>query len=78
MLTINYLDLNWQTVLKRYFLMMFFVIVGVMTHMFWIAFLALPVFLSAILGIRISRQKDVVIKTKVLRMKKQKQTSKAV
>lgn len=57
-MTISFLNLNWQTVLKRYFLMMFLVIVGVLAQVYWLAFLALPVFLSAILGVSISNKAE--------------------
>jgi hypothetical protein len=71
MITIKYLDLNWQIVLKRYFLMMLVVIIGIFSNMFWIALFALPIFMSAVLGIRIIMDNKPVNKTKVLSINKQ-------
>jgi len=56
MMTIKILSLSWETTLLRYFLMMFVVITGVLTQTWALAFLGLPIFLSAILGISIERK----------------------
>ncbi len=79
MMTISFLNLNWQTVLKRYFLMMFLVILGVLGQVYWLAFLALPVFLSAILGISFGNKTETK-NAKVLPMKTnlRKKTTKVV
>lgn len=51
MLKVNYFELGWQNALLRFFLLMFLVILGVFTKIWFIAFLALPVFLSIMLGV---------------------------
>ena len=48
---IKILNLAWDVTLLRFYLMMFLVITGVLTQIWAIAFLSLPVFLSAILGV---------------------------
>ena len=44
------INLNVQEVIVRYLFMMAVVIVGVLTQQWWIAFFALPIFLTAITG----------------------------
>ena len=51
MINVSFLNLKWYTILLRYFLMMFCVIVGVLMDMPLITVLAFPIFISAILGI---------------------------
>lgn len=49
---------NFATVIKRFFLMMAVVIIGGFTGQWWLALLALPIFLSAILCIRFFPEKS--------------------
>lgn len=68
MMTVKILNLGWQATLLRYFLMMAFVIGGVLSGLWPIAFLGLPLFLSAILGIQIERKKRPISAATVKRM----------
>ncbi len=55
----EFFALSIDKIVIRYFLMMAAVIVGVFTGQFWLAGLALPIFLSAILGLRFGAPKKV-------------------
>lgn len=44
------INLNVQEVIVRYMIMMTVVIIGVLSQQWWLAFLALPIFLTAITG----------------------------
>lgn len=67
-MNIKFLSLSWETTLIRYFLMMFVVIGGVLSGVYAIAFLGLPIFLSAILGVSISRKETKTNSGKVIKM----------
>lgn len=71
-MTIKILNLDWKTTLLRYFLMMFVVIVGVLTQVWAIAFLGLPIFLSALLGIAIVRENKAATNAKLVTLRKTK------
>lgn len=47
----RFFALSFDKIVIRYFLMMAFVIGGVFSGIYWLAGFALPIFLSAILGI---------------------------
>jgi hypothetical protein len=57
-MTIKTFNLGWNVILLRYFLMMFVVIVGVLTHTWALAFLGFPLFLLAILGVSFQWKKE--------------------
>ena len=52
----RYFDINLVTVLVRFYLMMAAVIVGLFTGLNWLAFLALPIFLSIMLGVTFRKE----------------------
>lgn len=54
----RFFALTFDLILIRYYLMMAAVIIGVFTGQFWLAFFALPLFLSAILGISFKAEKS--------------------
>ena len=49
-------EANVDTMLKRFYLMMAVAIVGGFTGQIWMMFLALPLFLSAMLGLKVEMQ----------------------
>lgn len=51
---IEYFEAGWDTVIIRFFLMMAAIIVGVFIGQYWMAALGLPIFLSAMMAIKIS------------------------
>lgn len=58
-------NLNVKEVIVRYFIMMAVVIGGVLTQQWWLAVLALPLFLTAITGmcpVKTMMQKERVVK----------------
>lgn len=76
MIAIKFLSLRWETLLLRYFLMMFCVIGGVLTKLWFIAFLGLPLFLSAILGVAfINKKKEAKLIAMKLEAKKKRKVS---
>ena len=52
----RFFDINLVTVLVRFYLMMAAVIVGLFTGLNWLAFLALPIFLSIMLGVTFRKE----------------------
>ena len=54
---------NFETVIKRFFLMMAVVIIGGFTGQWWLAVLALPIFLSAMMSVKFSDKKPTSGKT---------------
>ncbi len=54
MLQFEFFALRWETTLLRYYLLMALPIVGGFTGQWWIGLFALPVFLSAITGLKIT------------------------
>ena len=61
MLRYEFFKLDFAGVLVRYYLLMTVVLVGGFSGQWWIGLLALPIFVSAITGLKISYQKPVVI-----------------
>ena len=53
----KYFGIGFDAVIIRFYLMMFIVIAAVVTGVYWVAILALPVFLSCMLGIQFSKMK---------------------
>ena len=68
----KFLAIDLSTFLVRFYLMMMVVILAGFTGMWGLAFLALPIFLSAVLGVRVGG-KGKANKTKVIRMEPQAQ-----
>ena len=56
-------------VMMRFALMMGLVIIGVLLQQWWLAFLGLPVFLSAILGVRFAPKTTQKQSAKILPLK---------
>ena len=54
MLQFELFSLRWDTILLRYYLMMALPIIGGFSGQWWIGLLALPVFFSAITGLKIT------------------------
>lgn len=52
----RFFDINLITVMVRFYLMMAAVIVGLFTGLNWLAFLALPIFLSIMLGVTFRKE----------------------
>lgn len=50
--------LSLGTMLLRYYLMMLVVVVAGFSGMWWLSALALPIFLSTILGIKFGKEKE--------------------
>lgn len=61
MLQYEFFKLSFSGILIRYYLMMAVVIFGGFTGQWWIGLLALPIFISAITGLKISNKKPVAI-----------------
>lgn len=78
MMTIKFLSLKWETLLLRYFLMMFAVIAGVLTQIWAITFLGLPLFLSAILGVAIVKETDKAKRAKLIKIPSGQRSDKKV
>lgn len=70
MMKIKIFNLGWDVILMRYFLMMFLVITGVLTKIWFIAFLGFPVFLTAILAISFETKQNEVFNAKMVSLKK--------
>ena len=68
MLEMKYFNLDWKAALGRFYLLMFLVILGVFTQVWAIAFLALPVFLSVMLGVSFTRKTNTKAVRKVLKI----------
>ena len=79
-MNVKILNLGWDVTVMRFFLMMFLVIAGVLMHVWFIAFLGLPVFLSAILGISFEweTKKRVAGTAKMVSLSKEKRSDKKV
>ncbi len=56
---------NFQTIVIRFYLMMAVVIVSVFSGLYWLSILALPVFLSGMLGINFFKSSKKETKTSV-------------
>ena len=65
-MTVKTFNLGWDVILLRYFLMMLVVIVGVLTHVWALAFLGFPLFLLAILGVSFQWNKKEVSNAKMV------------
>lgn len=59
MFKVEFFALRWETALLRYYLLMALPIIGGFTGQWWIGFLALPVFLSVMSGMKITRKAKV-------------------
>ncbi|MEM0993596.1 MAG: hypothetical protein AAF847_17410 [Bacteroidota bacterium] len=55
---IEYFKAGWDTVITRFFLMMAVIIGGVFAGQYWLAALGLPLFLSALMAIKVTFEKD--------------------
>ena len=64
MFQVEFYALKWETALLRYYLLMALPILGGFTGQWWIGFLALPVFLSVMTGMKITRKAKEVATTK--------------
>ncbi len=53
----QYFNISLVTVMVRFYTMMAAVIIGVFSGQGWLAFLALPIFLSIMLGISFKKEK---------------------
>ena len=73
----TYFNLDWKATLLRFFLMMAVVILGAFTGIWVLAFLALPIFLSIMLGLTFTFG-DEDKKGKVVQLKNRKVESKKV
>jgi hypothetical protein len=51
---IEYFEAGWDTVILRFFLMMSVIIVGVFSGQYWMAALGLPLFLSAMMAVKVT------------------------
>jgi len=51
---IEYFEAGWDTVAIRFFLMMAVIIVGIFIGQYWMAALGLPIFLSALMAVKVS------------------------
>ena len=52
----RFFDINLVTVMVRFYLMMAVVIIGIFSGQVWLAGLALPIFLSVMLGITFRKE----------------------
>ena len=68
MIKIKAFSLSMGVVVQRFFLMMALIIVGVFSGMVWMTFLALPVFLSALMGVSIRLADRQKIKVNAVKM----------
>ncbi|HKK76172.1 MAG TPA: hypothetical protein VJ953_13920 [Saprospiraceae bacterium] len=68
----QYFNISLVTVMLRFYLMMGFVIVGVFTGMHLLTILALPTFLSIMLGITFKKEKKKATTASIPRQNKQK------
>ncbi|MEM9887877.1 MAG: hypothetical protein AAF849_18425 [Bacteroidota bacterium] len=55
---IEYFEAQWDTVIIRFFLMMTVIIGGVFAGQYWLAALGLPLFLSALMAVKFTFEKD--------------------
>lgn len=51
---IEYFEARWDTVISRFFLMMTVIIGGVFAGQYWLAAFGLPIFLSAMMALKIT------------------------
>lgn len=77
-MTTKYFNLDWRTSLLRFYLLMAIVIFAAFTNMFAIAFLALPVFLSIMLGFTIEFKKEAGKDARMVNLENSKVTKKAI
>lgn len=54
----NCYDLSLSGLMWRYYLMMAVILIGGFTGMWWLALLGLPIFITAICGIRLSGKRN--------------------
>lgn len=52
---IEYFEAGWDIVIIRFFLMMAVIIGGIFMGQYWLAALSLPIFLSALTAVKISK-----------------------
>lgn len=65
---ITMLSASFTTLILRYYLLMSIVIISFVLHIYWLSFLALPVFLSAILAISFTKNhKEKSIKNRAIK-----------
>ena len=71
----EFFNINIATVIIRFYLMMAVVIIGVFTAQYWLVGLALPIFLSVMLGLSIKKpivnQKQLPAREQVTTLQKQ-------
>ena len=72
MMNIAFFNLSFENVLNRYYLMMAIVIVAGFTGMWALGLLALPVFLSTIMGVSIKWEMKMEKEAKVKNLKSSK------
>ncbi len=72
MLRIELFNLNWEAALWRYYLLMAIAIVAGFSGQYWIGFFCLPVFISAMVGMKITvnRREEVANTAKIVDMTK--------
>lgn len=58
MFEVEFFSLRWETALLRYYLLMALPILGGFSGQWWIGLFALPVFLSVVTGMKITRKVD--------------------
>jgi MFS-type transporter involved in bile tolerance (Atg22 family) len=61
-------SLSISTMVVRYYLMMLVVVISGFTDQWWFAVLALPLFLSAVLGVRLGEEVDGKGEAKIRRL----------
>jgi len=50
---ITYFNASWEAVITRFYIMMGVILIAGFTAQLWLCFLALPLFLSCMLGLRL-------------------------
>lgn len=69
---IEYFEANWDTVIIRFFLMMGAIIGGIFAGQYWLAALGLPLFLSAIMGVKITKNEKKEAKMSIIKFRDRK------
>lgn len=72
----KYFDLSIGTLVLRFYLMMAVIIIAGFVGSWWLSILALPIFLSCVLGLNFKKTKPTSDKTKVVQLPDQKRTKK--
>jgi len=72
----KYFNLSIGTLVLRFYLMMLIIIVAGFIGQWWLSILALPVFLSCMLGINISKTKPTTDTAKVVKLPNKKGSEK--